>query len=78
MSYQVVTLRLNDGRVLDRAVVSGGVIDLSDVERFTAAPFTASDIASIEVTHDKSGPPSFRNAPQVVRPNTSLERTRDG
>jgi hypothetical protein len=77
MSYQVVTLGLNDGRFLDRAVVSGGLIDVSTVEDFVSAPFAASDITSIEVTHDKSGPPSFRNASQVVRPNTSLERTRE-
>ena len=77
MSYQIVTLRLSDGRLLDRVVVSGGVIDLSSVEAFTASPFSASDIISIDVTHDKSGPPSFRNSSQVVQPNKSLERTRE-
>jgi hypothetical protein len=78
MSYQVVTLRLNDGRLMDRVVVSGALIDLSSVEAFAASPFSASDIVSIEVTHDKSGPPSYRSTSQVVQPNKSLERTREG
>jgi hypothetical protein len=62
----------------DRVVVTGGAIDVSGVEAFTASPFSANDIISIEVTHDKSGPPSFRKSPQVVQPNKSLERTREG
>ena len=78
MSYQIVTLRLSDGRVLDRVVVVGGFIDLSGVEAFTVSPFSVTDIIAIEVTHDKTGPPSFRSSPQVVQPNNSLERTREG
>jgi hypothetical protein len=77
MSYQVVTLLLNDGRLLDRVVVTGGAIDLSAFEAFAASPFSASDIASLEVTHDKSGPPAIRNSPHVVQPNESLDRTHD-
>ena len=77
MSYQIVTLKLNDGRVLDRVVVAGGFIDLSGIEAFKASPFSVTDITSIEVTHDKAGPPSFRNSPQVVQPNKSLEQTRE-
>jgi len=63
MSYQVVTLTLRDGRQLDRAVVVGGSIDLSTCAEFRSAPFPASDIAAIEVTHDRSGPPTFRGTP---------------
>jgi len=60
MSYQIVTLTLRDGRRLDRAVVAGGVVDLSRCAEFRSAPFSASDIIAIEVTHDRSGPPTFR------------------
>jgi hypothetical protein len=60
MSYQVVTLRLNDGRILDRVVVSNGMIDLSTCEAFAASPFSVKEIIAIEVTHVDSGPPTFR------------------
>ena len=61
MSYQVVTLVLSDGRLLERAVVVGGAVDLSSCAAYRAAPFSADEVVAIEVTHDRSGPPTFRN-----------------
>ncbi len=51
MGYQVVTLKLKDGRIIPRAVIDSGYItkikDMNDID------FTYEDIIAIEVTHDK-------------------------
>jgi hypothetical protein len=50
MGYQVVTVRLNDGRAFPRVVVTGGVI--SRVEGHGGVPFCEEDIAELVVTND--------------------------
>ena len=57
MSYQVATLTLKDGRTFERVVIVGGIIDLSKCPDFQDLPFGPDDVAGIEVTHDRSGPP---------------------
>jgi hypothetical protein len=50
MGYQVVTIRLKDGRRFDGVTVVGGVI--SRVGRDESVPFAEEDIDDIVVTHD--------------------------
>lgn len=66
MSFQVVTLTLRDGRHLDRAVVVDGQVDLSGCADFLASPFSPNDVTGIEVTHDRSGPPRFREGESAI------------
>jgi hypothetical protein len=50
MDYQVVTVRLNDGREFPRAVVTGGII--SRVQGHPDIPFGEREIAELVVTND--------------------------
>jgi hypothetical protein len=57
MTYQVVTVVLKDGRRFERVPYCVGCIDLKGLPGFWKVPFSAEDILSIALTHDKSGPP---------------------
>jgi hypothetical protein len=57
MSYQMLTVVLNDGRRFERVPFCAGYIDLTGLPGFWKVPFSVPDISSIVVTHDKSGPP---------------------
>jgi hypothetical protein len=57
MNYQVATLTLKDGRTFERVAIVDGIIDLSKCPDFQELPFGPNDVAGIEVTHDRSGPP---------------------
>ncbi len=53
MGYQVVTIRLKDGRQFDGVTVVGGIIPrIAGAETIT---FHEDDIADIVVTHDPIG-----------------------
>lgn len=51
MGYQVVSVRLNDGRQYNQVVIDSGYI--TRVRGYEEVPFTESDIAVIVVTHEK-------------------------
>ena len=53
MGYQVVTIRLKDGRQFAGVTVVGGVIN--GVAGSEAIPFAEGDIEDIVVTHDRVG-----------------------
>jgi hypothetical protein len=53
MGYQVVTIRLKDGRQFAGVTVVGGVIDR--VAGSEVIPFAEGDIEDIVVTHDRPG-----------------------
>lgn len=55
MGYQVVTIRLKDGRQFAGVTVVGGVINR--VAGSEAIPFAEGDIEDIVVTHDPAGAP---------------------
>jgi hypothetical protein len=57
MSYQMVTVTLGDGRRFERVPCVGGYLSFEGLNGFWKVPFNESDISSIVVTHDKSGPP---------------------
>ena len=57
MSYQMVTLVLNDGRRFERVPYCAGYIDLNGLEGFWKVPFDPSEIVDVVLTHDRSGPP---------------------
>lgn len=49
MGYQIVTVRLRDGRAFDDVVVVGGLI--TQVPGSNGVPFSEADISDIVVTH---------------------------
>jgi len=53
MGYQVVTIRLKDGRQFAGVTVVGGVVNR--VEGAQSIPFAEDDIEDIVVTHDRPG-----------------------
>jgi hypothetical protein len=53
MGYQVVTIRLKDGRQFDGVTVVGGII--TRIAGAGIIPFAEDDIADIVVTHDPIG-----------------------
>jgi hypothetical protein len=55
MGYQIVTVRLKDGRNFERVIIVEG--RLTDHAGLWTPPFSQEDIADIAVTHDRSGPP---------------------
>jgi hypothetical protein len=57
MSYQLITLVLNDGRRFERVPCRGGYIDLTGLPGFWKVPFAPTDVVEVIVTHDRSGPP---------------------
>ena len=57
MTYQILTLVLNDGRRCERVPYCAGRIDLNGLPGFWEVPFEPGDITEIVVTHDRSGPP---------------------
>lgn len=57
MSYQMLTIVLNDGRRFERVPYCAGTIDLTGMAGFWKAPFSVPDIAAVVVTRDRSGPP---------------------
>jgi hypothetical protein len=59
MTYQILTVVLNDGRRFERVPYCAGLIDLTGLPGFWKVPFSVPDISSIVVTHDKSSPPRF-------------------
>ena len=58
MGYQIVTVKLRDGRKYKQTIVDSGYI--TRVRGIDHIPFTEDDIAEIIVTHDKW---DFRNEP---------------
>ncbi|MGH7870810.1 MAG: hypothetical protein ACREQO_01175 [Candidatus Binatia bacterium] len=50
MSYQIVTVQLNDGREFPRAVVTGGFI--TQIDGHADIPFAEQDIVELIVTND--------------------------
>lgn len=57
MSYQIVTVILHDGRRFERVPFVGPWLCLEDLPGYWKAPFAETDIESILVTHNRSGPP---------------------
>jgi hypothetical protein len=55
MGYQVVTVRLRDGREFRRVIVVDG--RMSNRAGLWTPPFSEDDIVDVMVTHDRSGPP---------------------
>jgi hypothetical protein len=62
MSYQIVTVVLNDGRRFERVPYCAGRVDLNGLSGFWKVPFEPSDIAEVVLTHDRSGPPRLVHA----------------
>ena len=54
MGYQVVSIRLNDGRQFDGVTIVGGTI--SRIPGEPGIPFEEQDIERIVVTHGRGGP----------------------
>jgi len=52
MSWQVVTVHLNDGRTFEHVVVVGGTI--ASIAGDPSIPFTEPDISDLVVTNDTS------------------------
>jgi hypothetical protein len=55
MTYKIITMVLTDGRRIERIPYCTGRIDLTGLPGFWKVPFSEQDIASVAVTHDKSG-----------------------
>jgi len=51
MGYQIVTVKLRDGRKYKQTIVDSGFI--TRIRGLDHIPFTEDDIAGITVTHDK-------------------------
>jgi hypothetical protein len=51
MGYWVVSLRLRDGRQLNRVVINSGCI--TQVHGYARVPFEPAEISELWVTHDK-------------------------
>lgn len=49
IGYQIVSVQLKDGRSFDQVVASEGCIIA--VRGYTAIPFAAEDVASVDVNH---------------------------
>jgi len=60
MSYQIITIVLNDGRRFERVPYCAGYIDLTGLPSYWRVPFSENEISTIVVTHDKSGPPRLK------------------
>ncbi len=60
MTYQILTVVLNDGRRFERVPYVEGRISLNGIEGFWKVPFDSTDISDVIVTHDRSGPPRLR------------------
>jgi hypothetical protein len=51
IGYQVVSVKLNDGRSFDQVVVSEGCI--IEVRGFQGIPFSTDQVADVSVTHER-------------------------
>jgi len=51
MGYQTASITLQDGRVIEDALIVGGII--TEVRGYDTIPFSAEDISDIIVTHRK-------------------------
>jgi len=60
MSYHIVSITLKDGRVFERVPFVAGILSFEGLAE--RPPFAEADIASVQVTHDKSGPPRLRKS----------------
>ena len=52
MGYQIVTVRLADGRAFEGVTVAEGVI--TEVPGYSQIPFSESEISDLVVTHAKT------------------------